>query len=298
MFGRSSSPSETHMKAGSQTTFVEDVVKASKSKPILVYFTANWCGPCKTLGPALEKAVNAAKGKITGYKFDIDSNRELAAQMRIQSIPAIFAFHDGNPIDGFMGAKSPSEITKFIQDIIAKTGGNDTGNPVEEAIELMEQGAIIEAIQLFTTHLRNNPEDAAAFAGMIRCHLLLDDLASAEAMFNSAPESIQSASEMLSVKASIDLKNQAKSTGPISELRQKINANPNDHQTRYDLAVALYAQSEASSAVDELLEVFRRDREWSDGAAKSQLLRIFESLKPDDPVVMQGRRRLSSLIFA
>ncbi len=284
-------------RASDQSSFAQDVIAASETQPVLVYFTASWCGPCKTLGPVLEKVVNAQKGRILCYKYDIDANRSLAAQMGIQSIPAIFAFHAGRPIDGFMGAKTESELRDFIRSILAKTVGEDDSDPLDAAEALLADGAVMDAMQIFGACLTETPEESRAYAGMIQCRIQLDDIENAEAMLEAAPASIRDSDPIQKVRARLDLARQAQAAGPVDQLRSSLDADPDNHQHRFDLAIALHASGHTDDAVDELLELFRRDGEWNDGAARSQLLRIFDSLPPDNPSVLRGRRRLSSLVF-
>ncbi len=281
-----------------QSGFANDVLAASETRPVLIYFTAAWCGPCKTMGPALEKAVNAQKGRIVCYRYNIDNNRELAAQLGIKSIPAVFAFFAGRPVDGFMGAKTEGDITDFIRSVLARTLGEDDSDPLEAAEELLENGAMMDAMQIFGTYLTSHPEDERAYAGMIRCRLQLDDLEMAEALLNAVPDSIKDSTPIMKARASIDLARQVRSAGPVDDLRAALDREPENHQCRFDLAIALHAGGETDTAVDELLELYRRDSEWNEGAARDQLLRIFDSLAPNSPSVLRGRRRLSSLVFA
>lgn len=290
--------SGTFVKEGSEQTFMTDVVEESKSTPVLAYFTATWCGPCKTMGPIIESAVNKAKGKVKLVRLDVDENQNIAGQLRIQSIPTIYAFLNGQPVDGFTGAKTASEIEKFITDIVKKGGGTTIEDVLEEAHELLEGGGVAEASQIFATILRDSPENPVAYAGLISCHLLSDDLTRAEAMLQSVPSEISNSKEIEGVRANLELKQQARSSGPIQSLAAKVRDNPDDLQGRFDLAIALYSDNKIEDAINELLEIFKRDREWNDEAAKSQLIKIFNSLKPEDPIALKGRRKMSSLIFS
>ena len=287
------------VKEISEATFVEDVIEASKEVPIIVDFWAPWCGPCKTLGPALEAAVEAAGGKVRMIKVNVDENQQIAGQLRVQSIPTVYAFKDGQPVDGFQGALPPSEVQTFV-DKIAALGG-DSG-PMAEALaaaeEMLENGAAADAAQTFAAILEADSNVAAAYAGLARAHLALDDADQAEAVLNGAPAELADAQEIEAVHAQITLARQAAQAGPLEDLRAKVTADPDDHQARFDLAVALNAAGDAEAAVNELLELFRRDREWNDGAAKAQLFTIFDALDPKDPIVLNGRRKLSSIIFA
>ena len=293
--GKNSAPDP--VKNGSEATFVKDVIEGSQRAPVIAYFSAAWCGPCKTFGPELESAVRRAAGAVTLVKLDLDSCQQIAAQMGIQSIPAVFAFVGGRPVDGFMGARTASEINAFIGKLAKSGAGSDNEAAVREAEELLASGAAVEAAQRFAAVLSEFPEHAASLAGLARAHLALGNIESAEGIVNSAPASIAGAREVAAAKAAVELAKQAANTGPLGELRSRVQANPEDHQSRLDLATALHAQGQDEEAIDELLQLFRRDREWQDGAARLQLLRIFESLKPNDPVALKGRRRLASLVF-
>ncbi len=290
--------SETFVKEGSEQSFMTDVVEESKSIPVLAYFTASWCGPCKTMGPIIESAVNKAKGKVKLVRLDVDENQNIAGQLRIQSIPTIYAFMNGQPVDGFTGAKTAAEIEKFISEIVKKGGGTTIEDVLKEAEELLENGGVAEASQIFASILQEYPENPVAYAGLISCHLLSDDLKRAEAMLQSVPSAISNSKEIEGVRANLELKQQAKSSGPTQSLAEQVRINPDDLQGRLDLAIALYANNQIEEAINELLEIFKRDQEWNEEAAKTQLLKIFSSMKPEDPIVLKGRRKLSSLIFS
>jgi putative thioredoxin len=290
------------IKDGSEATFMADVVDASQQVPVIVDFWAPWCGPCKALTPALEKAVTAAKGKVRLVKINIDQNQAIAAQLRIQSIPTVYAFFQGQPVDGFQGALGPAELQRFIDKLAGLSGDGDGAGGLAEAIaaaeEMLAQGAAVDAAQTFAAILGEDDRNAAAYAGLARAHLALGDVDQAEAVLNGAPADIADAPEIEAARAAIALARQAEAAGPVADLRARIAADPADHQARFDLATALYAGGDAGAAVDELLDLFRRDRDWHDGAARTQLLTIFEALKPNDPVALAGRRKLSSMMFA
>ncbi|MEL7301619.1 MAG: thioredoxin [Pseudomonadota bacterium] len=288
------------IKDGTEATFMADVVEASEEVPVIVDFWATWCGPCKTLTPALEAAVTKAKGAVKLVKVDVDQNQAIAAQLRIQSIPTVYAFYKGQPIDGFQGALPPSEVDAFIEKVAQAAGGSADGglsDAVAAAEEMLEEGAAVDAAQTFAAILEEDGANAPAYGGLVRAHLALGDLEQAEAILNGAPAEISDAAELEAARAQLELARQAAGAGPVAELRSAVEANPEDHQARFDLAQAMHATGDAAGAVDELLELFRRDREWNDGAAKAQLFTIFDALKPNDPVVLNGRRRLSSMIF-
>lgn len=287
----------------SEADFMAEVIEASQQVPVIVDFWAPWCGPCKTLGPALEAAVTKAKGAVRMAKVNVDENQAIAGQLRVQSIPTVYAFWKGQPVDGFQGAVPPSEIDSFVARVIEAAGGEAGGDgglaeAVTAAEEMLEQGAVADAAQTFAAILQEDPQNAAAYGGLVRAHIALGELDQGEAILNGAPAEISKAPELEAAHAQLELARQVVNAGPVSELRAKVDAAPYDHQARFDLAKALYAGGETQAAVDELLELFRRDREWNDEAAKTQLFTIFDALKPNDPIVQSGRRKLSSMIFA
>ena len=301
--GLSAGPADADLiKDGSEATFMQDVVEASQSVPIVVDFWAPWCGPCKTLGPLLEDAVKAAKGAVKMVKINVDEAQMIAGQLRIQSIPTVYAFWQGQPVDGFQGAVPGSEITAFIDRVIKAAGGEAPGDSLNDAVsaaqEMLAEGAATDAAQTFAAILGEDPNHAAAYAGLVQAHIAMDDLEQAEAIVNGAPAEISDSPELEAAHAQLQLAQQAADAGPVAELRSAVAADDSNLQARFELAQALHASGDAESAVNELLEIFRRDREWNDGAAKDQLFTIFDALKPNDPIVLNGRRKLSSMIFA
>ncbi|MFZ1662287.1 MAG: co-chaperone YbbN [Paracoccaceae bacterium] len=282
----------------SEASFMTDVIDASQEVPVIVDFWAPWCGPCKTLGPALEAAVVAAKGKVRMAKVNVDENQAISAQLRIQSIPTVYAFWQGKPVDGFQGAVPGSEIKAFVDRLSALAGDGGLSDAIAAAEEMLTEGAAVDAADTFAAILGEEPENAAAYGGLVRSHLALGNLDQAEAFLTAAPAAIAKSVEVEAARAQLDLARQAQSAGPVGDLQAAVAADPANHQARFDLALALHANGQVDEAVDELLDLFRRDREWNDGAAKAQLFTIFEALKPTDPIVLKGRRKLSSMIFA
>lgn len=290
------------IKDGSEATFMADVVDASAEGPVIVDFWAPWCGPCKTLGPMLEAAVKAAKGAVKMVKINVDEAQMITGQLQIQSIPTVYAFHKGQPIDGFQGALPESEIKAFVDKVISATGGEAPSENLNDAVvaaeDMLSEGAAVDAAQTFAAVLGEDPNHAAAYGGLVRAHIAMDDLDQAEAVLNGAPAEISGSPELEAAHAQLELARQAAGAGPVDDLKAAVEANPADHQARFDLALALHANDRVEEAVEALLEIFRRDRDWNDGAAKAQLFTIFDALKPNDPVVLNGRRKLSSMIFA
>ncbi|MBI1416998.1 MAG: tetratricopeptide repeat protein [Limimaricola sp.] len=298
----SAAPADDLIIEGSDAGFMTDVIEASKTVPVIVDFWATWCGPCRTLGPAIEAAVTAAKGAVKLVKIDVDQNQVYAGQLRVQSIPTVYAFWQGQPVDGFQGALPASQVNEFVTKIAAMGNGGAADAGLDEALDaaeaMLEEGAAADAAETFAAILQEEPENARAYAGMIRAYLEMEEVDQAEAVLNGAPVAISTSAPIEAARAQIALARQAAKAGPVAELRQKVEDDPDNHQARYDLATALYASGKTEEAVHQLLDLFRRDREWNGGAAKEQVLQIFGALKPNDPIVIAGRRKLSSMIFA
>jgi putative thioredoxin len=291
---------ENHVKDVNEETFMDDVIEASKTSPIVVDFWAPWCGPCKTLGPALEAEVKATNGKIKMVKIDIDQNQNLASQMRIQSIPAVFAFVDGQPIDGFMGAKAPSELKSFIDKLLEKVTDDDgdLSEAIAVANEMLNAKEFNDAAETFEAILGEDPESALAFVGLFNARMGAKKINDAKTMLEEIPDALKNKAEILALQAQIDLSNQAEGVGEINDLRSTLINDENNQQARFDLALALFTKGETHEAIQELLTIFRIDQEWNDDAARQQLFKFFDILGSENPITLSGRRQLASMLFA
>jgi putative thioredoxin len=303
MFGNDAKPAASPTPADlvfdvTEANFMAEVVDKSMTVPVIVDFWAPWCGPCRQLGPALEAAVTEAKGKVVMAKVNVDENQMIAGQMRVQSIPTVYAFWQGQAVDGFQGALPASELKKFVEKLAAMAGDGSLADAIAAAEEMLSEGAAVDAAETFAAILGEDPDSAEAYGGLIRAHLALNDLDQAETFLAGVPAKIATSAPVEAARAQLALAKQAQKAGPLDTLKAAVEADPADHQARFDYAQALHAAGQVEEAVEQLLELFRRDREWNDGAAKTQLFTIFDALKPNDPIAAKGRRRLSSMIFA
>ena len=283
------------IKEGSDASFVSDVVEASKNQPVIVDFWATWCGPCRQLTPALEKAVRAAKGAVRLVKIDIDRNPVFAGQLRVQSVPTVYAFSGGKPVDGFMGAVPESQLKAFIDRLIGPAGQSETDELLALARESLELGDIGGAAQAFAQVMQLEPENLAAIGGLARCYLAGGDPERAAEIAAMAPADARNA-DLESVRAALLLA--AAAPSETAEFERRLASNADDHEARFELAKALAGKGALSEAVDQLLELIARDRDWNEGAARSQLLTVFEAAGQTSDLTRQGRRRLSSILFS
>jgi putative thioredoxin len=279
-------------------TFMKDVIEESKRQPVLVDFWAEWCGPCKQLAPVLEKVVRAAKGKVKLVKMDIDKHPSIPGQLGIQSIPAVFAFVNGQPVDGFLGALPESQVTAFIERLTKDRIGGEEKDLLKSADETLAKGDAAGAADLYAQVLAQDSGNVAALGGLARSYVRTGALDQAKQTLALVPEAKANDAAVAAARAALELAEQAKSVGPLGELEKRVAANPLDHQARFDLALALNSKGRRAEAVDNLIEIVRRDRKWNDDAARKQLVQFFEAWGPTDEATVNGRKRLSSILFA
>jgi putative thioredoxin len=278
--------------------FRRDVIEESRRQPVLVDFWAPWCGPCKQLTPVLEKAVRAAKGAAKLVKMNIDEHPAIATQLGIQSIPAVIAFVNGQLADGFMGALPESQITAFLERVTRQQIGGEEKELLKSADAALAAGDAAAAAELYSEVLASDPANLHALAGLARSHVETGSIAQAKQVLAQVPEAKRNDTAVAAARAALEVAEQATHLGPVAELEQKVVANPLDHQARFDLAIALNGNSRRQEALDQLIEIVRRDRKWNDDAARKQLVQFFEAWGPTDEHTVSGRRRLSSILFA
>ena len=279
-------------------TFVKDVIEESKRQPVLVDFWAPWCGPCKQLTPVLEKAVKAAKGKVKLVKMNIDDHPAIPGQMGIQSIPAVIAFVGGQPADGFMGALPESQVVAFLERLTKDRIGGETQDLLKEADAALAEGDAAGAAEMYAQVLAEDATNVPALGGLARAYVETGALDQARQTLAMVPEGKQNDAAVAAARAALELSEQAKNLGPLTELEQKVAANPLDHQARFDLALALNGNGRRVEALDQLIAIVKRDRKWNDDGARKQLVQFFDAWGPTDEATVDGRRKLSSILFA
>jgi putative thioredoxin len=281
-------------------SFIQDVIEESMKQPVLVDFWAPWCGPCRTLTPIIEKAVKAAKGKVKLVKIDIDKHPEYPGQMGIQSIPAVVAFFNGQPVDHFMGAVPESQVTAFIDKV---TAGMPAGEPtaadlLKEAEAILAEGDVPGAAAVFAEVIAMDAANIPALAGLAKCYVAGGAIEQAKQTLELVPAGKREDAAVKAVQAAVDLLEQAAALGPVTELEQKVAAHPLDHQARFDLAIALNAAGQRTEAADHLLAIVKKDRKWNEDGARKQLIQFFEAWGATDDATMDGRKRLSTILFS
>jgi putative thioredoxin len=283
-------------------TFVKDVIEESKVRPVLVDFWAPWCGPCKQLTPLLEKVVKAAKGKIKLVKMNIDEHppifQQISQQMGIQSIPAVLAFVNGQPIDGFLGALPEKQITEFVERVIKDRVGGEEKDALAAADAALAEKDYAGAAELYAHVLQQDSNSVAAMAGLARCYVGTGNVEQAKKTLEMVPEAKQNDTTVAAARAAIELAEQTKDLGPVADLEARVAADPKDYQARFDLALALNANGNREGAIEQLIEIVKRDRKWNDDGARKQLVQLFDAWGPTDEATLEGRKRLSSVLFS
>lgn len=286
-----------YIKSSNLQTFMQDVIEVSKQTPVLVDFWADWCGPCKQLTPVLEKLVNQARGMVRLVKINADENQELCMQLRVQSLPTVYAFKNGQPVDAFMGALPESQLKAFIEKLL---GGEKT--PIDQALEqgqaAMDAGEADQALEIFKEVQAQDPDNIHALGGVLRAQVALGMLDAAGEILNALPPNIRTRAEIEAAASALELAREVGETGDEQELRSQVEADPKNHQARLDLSLALFARGDAEGAIDELIELVRRDRAWNDDAGRKQLVKIFDTLGGAHELTLAGRKRLSSVLFS
>ena len=299
LLNESAAGADSAVKDTTTQTFVADVLDESKNQPVLVDFWAPWCGPCRQLGPVLERVVAASQGKVKLVKMNIDDHPAVADQLKIQSIPTVIAFVDGRAVDGFMGAIPESQVRDFIAKLGGPAGAEaEIATLLDAAEEALTAGDAVGAAELYAAVLEADPENARAVAGLARTKASLGDLEGAKQLLAAVPAKKAGDPDIAAVRAQIELTERTADLGDTAELSARLGADANDHQARYDLALALAARGQREEALNELLEIVRRDRTWNEDGARKQIVQLFEAWGPTDPLTVSGRRRLSSLLFA
>ena len=288
------------VKDSDTANFMKDVIEASRSAPVIADFWAPWCGPCKQLGPALEKVVQETGGKVRMVKINVDTNQQLAQQMRIQSIPAVYAFADGQPVDGFMGALPESELRKFVDKLVKGHGGlaEQLNQLFDDAEAAMAAEAWDQALAMYGAALQAAPDEPRAIAGQIKCLIGLGEVEAAREIADELPQTLQSDAAISGALAALEVAETPVDNEEVNRLRSALETDAKDHQSRLDLAIALNAAGQREEALDHVLKIIEMDRAWNDEAARKQLLTFFEAWGPTDPLTVAGRRRLSSILFA
>jgi len=301
--GQAADAKNSVIKDSSTATFAQDVIEASMKVPVIVDFWAPWCGPCKQLTPVLEKAVQASRGAVSLVKINIDENQALAQQLRIQSIPMVYAFFQGRPVDGFQGAVPESEVKSFISRLTEMAGGDEGDDPLAEALEqaesLLQSGDAASAASIFQQVLQHDPENSAAAAGLLKALLAAKQTEQARALLDQLPEEIRKSAEVAAVETQMKLAEEgAAMAGQLDALRDRVAQDGNDLQARFDLSRGLFNAGHGEEAAAELLEIIKRDRGWDEDGARKQLVKYFEAWGPKDPRTAEFRRRLSSILFS